>query len=75
MDITKEYLLEQIKRMEEQRQHAHEVAIASQAAVDVLQSLLARLDLTEEPVSIPGYEIGDAIPINAHKLGERHAQS
>ena len=74
MDITKEYLLEQIKQMEKQRQHAHEVAVASQAAIDVMQSLLARLDLpAEEPTSIPGYEIGEAIPINARKLGEQHA--
>ena len=74
MDITKEYLLEQIKRMEEQRQHAHEVAIASQAAIDVLQSLVARLDLTAaDALSIPGYEIGDAIPIDAYKQREHHA--
>jgi hypothetical protein len=73
MDITKEYLLEEIKRMEQQRQHAHDVAVASQAAIDVMQGLIARLDLQEsESASIPGYEIGEAIPIRPN-LGEQNA--
>ena len=34
--------------MEKQRNHAHDVAVASQAAIDVMQALVARLDLEEE---------------------------
>jgi hypothetical protein len=48
MQITKAYLLEQIEHMEKQRDHAHEVAVASQAAVDTLKAVLARLE-TPEP--------------------------
>lgn len=48
MNITREYLLAEIKRMEQQRNHAHEVAVASQAAIDVMSSLVARLDLPED---------------------------
>ena len=33
--------------MEQQRDHAHDVAVASQAAIDVMQSLISRLDLPE----------------------------
>jgi hypothetical protein len=33
--------------MEQQRNHAHEVAVASQAAIDVLQAMTARLELPE----------------------------
>jgi hypothetical protein len=51
MEITKEFLLEQFKRMESQKQHAHEVAIASQAAMDVLHSLIARIDLPQSQPS------------------------
>lgn len=47
MQITKEFLLEEIKKMEQQRNHAHDVAVASQAAMDVMNSLLLRLDLPE----------------------------
>lgn len=48
MEITKEFLLEEIKKMEQQRNHAHDVAVASQAAIDTMQALVARLDLPEE---------------------------
>ena len=48
MEITKEFLLEEIKKMEQQRNHAHDVAVASQAAIDTMQALLARLDLPDE---------------------------
>ena len=48
MQITKEFLLSEIKKMEQQRNHAHDVAVASQAAIDVMQALVARLDLEEE---------------------------
>lgn len=33
--------------MAKQRNHAHEVAVASQAALDVMHALVARLDLPE----------------------------
>jgi hypothetical protein len=48
MQITKEFLLSEIGKMEQQRAHAHDVAVASQAAIDTMQALLARLDLPEE---------------------------
>ena len=50
MDITKEYLQNEIVRMEQQRTHAHEVAIACQAAIDTLQSLVQRLDPPEPKI-------------------------
>lgn len=48
MQITKEFLLSEIEKMEKQRNHAHDVAVASQAAIDTMQALVARLDLKEE---------------------------
>jgi len=48
MEITREYLLAEIKKMEAQRDHAHDVAVASQAAIDVMSSLVARLDLPSD---------------------------
>jgi hypothetical protein len=33
--------------MEQQRNHAHEVAVASQAAIDVLHAMIARLELPQ----------------------------
>ena len=47
MEITKEFLLAEIKKMEQQRDHAHDVAVASQAAIDTMMSLVARLDTVE----------------------------
>jgi uncharacterized protein YutE (UPF0331/DUF86 family) len=47
MQITREFLLEELKKMEQQRNHAHDVAVATQAAIDVMNGLLARLDLPE----------------------------
>lgn len=47
MEITKEFLLAEIKKMEQQRDHAHDVAVASQAAIDTMLSLVARLDTVE----------------------------
>lgn len=44
MEITKEFLLKEIQLMEQQRDHAHEVAVASQAAIDVMNGLIKRLD-------------------------------
>jgi uncharacterized protein YutE (UPF0331/DUF86 family) len=48
MQITKEFLQSEIKRMEEQRNHAHDVAVASQAAIDTMTALIDRLDLPEQ---------------------------
>jgi hypothetical protein len=48
MQITKEFLQSEIKKMEEQRNHAHDVAVASQAAIDTMTALIDRLDLPEE---------------------------
>jgi hypothetical protein len=61
MEITKEYLQDEIVRLEKQRTHAHEVAIACQAAVDTLQSLVKRLDAPVSEVSDLG--LPDPIPI------------
>jgi hypothetical protein len=47
MKITKEWLQQEIDKISKQQQHAHEVAIASQAAVDVLKAIMARMDLPE----------------------------
>ena len=60
MKITKEWLQQEIEKMNKQRQHAHEVAIASQAAVDVLTAILARMDLPESLGQESGSsEVGD----------------
>jgi uncharacterized protein YutE (UPF0331/DUF86 family) len=48
MQITKEFLQEEIKKMEQQRNHAHDVAVASQAAIDTMTALIDRLDLPEQ---------------------------
>jgi len=34
--------------MEEQRNHAHDVAVASQAAIDTMTALIDRLNLPEQ---------------------------
>lgn len=49
MKITREFLEAEMENMEKQRAHAHEVAIACQAAIDVMKGLIARLDLPEDP--------------------------
>ena len=48
MQITKEFLQSEIKKMEEQRNHAHDVAVASQAAIDTMMALIDCLDLPEQ---------------------------
>lgn len=64
MQITKEYLREEITRLEKQRTHAHEVAIACQAAIDTLQSLVQRLDAPEsDAVKLSDLGLSDPIPI------------
>jgi hypothetical protein len=49
MVIDREFLQTEIAKMEQQRNHAHDVAVASQAAIDVMKALLNRLDLPETP--------------------------
>lgn len=61
MEITKEYLLAEIKNMERQRDHAHDVAVAAQAAIDVLQSLIVRME-TPEPEAIKLSDLGLSDP-------------
>lgn len=58
MQITKEFLQEEIKKMEQQRNHAHDVAVASQAAIDVMKALIVRIDL---PAQETESENGNAI--------------
>ena len=53
MQITKEFLQSEIKKMEEQRNHAHDVAVASQAAIDTMTALIDRLDLPEQETENP----------------------
>ena len=61
MKITKEWLQQEIDKISKQQQHAHEVAIASQAAVDVLKAIMARMDLPESLGQESGSsEAGDA---------------
>jgi hypothetical protein len=48
MQITKEFLQSEIKKMEEQRNHAHDVAVASQASIDTMKALIDRLNLQEQ---------------------------
>jgi hypothetical protein len=70
MEITKDYLLTEIKKMEQQRDHAHDVAVASQAAIDVMQNLVEKMD-TPEPDAIKLSDLGlpDPEPImeNSHE--------
>jgi hypothetical protein len=66
MQITKEFLLSEIEKMEKQRNHAHDVAVASQAAIDVMQALVARLDLEEEPgLKLSDLGLSDPVPVEA----------
>jgi hypothetical protein len=58
MHITKEFLQSEIKKMEQQRNHAHDVAVASQAAIDTMTALIDRLDLPEQETENPN---GNAI--------------
>ena len=57
MQITKDYLLTEIQNMEKQRDHAHDVAVASQAAIDTLRAVLSRL---ESPEPEPEIQNGNA---------------
>jgi hypothetical protein len=62
MDITKEFLQAEIEKMQVQRNHAHDVAVASQAAIDTMQALLARLDLPEEGLKFSDAGLPDPVP-------------
>lgn len=64
MEITKQYLLAEIENMVKQRNHAHEVAVASQAAIDVLQSLVVRVDMPEpEAIKLSDLGLPDPEPM------------
>jgi hypothetical protein len=64
MQITKDFLLSEIAKMEKQRNHAHDVAVASQAAIDVMQALMARLDLPEEAdLKLSDLGLSDPVPL------------
>ena len=52
--------------MEAQRNHAHDVAVASQAAVDVLSSLVNRLDLAED-LKFSDLGLPDPEPLNGEQ--------
>jgi hypothetical protein len=51
MQITKEFLQAEIQKMIDQRNRAHEIAVASQAAIDVMDALIARLEMPESTES------------------------
>ena len=48
MQITKEFLQLEIKKMEEQRNNAHDVAVAAQAPIDTMTAVIDRLNLPEQ---------------------------
>ena len=52
MEITKEFLLSEIRNFEQQRDHGHDVAVAAQAAIDAYKALTHRLDTKDtQPMS------------------------
>ena len=61
MEITKEFLLAEIQKMVKQRDHAHDVAVASQASIDTMKALVARLDL-DEPEDLKFSDLGLSDP-------------
>lgn len=66
MEISKDFLQAEIIKFERQRDHAHDVAVASQAAVDVLKGLVQRLELPEEPaVTFADLGLPDPVPIES----------
>ena len=48
MEITKEFLLSEIKRLEAERNQASSFITASQGAIDAYTALVERLDVKEE---------------------------
>ena len=70
MEITTEFLLAEIKKMEQQRDHAHDVAVASQASIDTMQAMLARLDLPEEDgLKFSDLGLPDPVPLTEIQNG------
>jgi len=67
MQITKEFLLSEVEKMAAQRNHAHDVAVASQAAIDTMQALIARLDLPEEGLKFSDLGLPDPVPVDQVK--------
>jgi hypothetical protein len=66
MQITKEFLLAEIEKMQAQRDHAHDVAVASQASVDTMRAMLARLDLPEEEgLKFSDLGLPDPVPLES----------
>lgn len=64
MQITKDFLLAEIAKMEAQRDHAHDVAVASQAAIDTMRSLIVRLEIPEqEGLKFSDLGLPDPVPI------------
>ena len=64
MEITKEFLQAEIEKFERQRNHAHDVAVASQAAVDVLKGLLDRMNLPQAAdLTFADLGLDDPVPI------------
>lgn len=47
--------------MERQRDHAHDVAVAAQAAIDVLKAMITRLE-TPEPEAVKLSDLGLSDP-------------
>jgi hypothetical protein len=70
MQITKEFLLAEIEKMQAQRDRAHDVAVASQASIDTMQAILARLDLPEEEgLKFSDLGLPDPVPISENQNG------
>ena len=44
MEITRDFLVAELTRMKQERDHAHDIVVAHQAAMDVLDALIRRLD-------------------------------
>jgi hypothetical protein len=58
MKITVEYLRAEIDKMTEQRDRAHDVAVAAQAGIDVMNHLISLIETPEpETVIVPDSEI------------------
>lgn len=68
MEISKEFLQAEMEKFERQRNHAHEVAVASQAAVDVLKALIERLELPPaKDLTFADLGLPDPVPIDSVK--------
>jgi len=69
MQITKAFLLAEIEKMVAQRNHAHDVAVAAQAAIDTMQALVARLDLPEPAEGLKFSDLGLPDPVPMGEVG------